>query len=402
MKFKALLIPLLFLSSLIHAQDITGIWRGYFNSGYGVFKQQYKYEVQINQLTNKADLKGLEGVTYSYHSTTFYGKALLQGIYDNKNKSLTIKETKLVELKISDQSEPCVMTCYLDYRKEGNIEILEGTFTSVNAKTKSDCGSGYVYLERVPESDFHKEDFLLKKQKTTPPVAQQKKTTPPPAVKHTTPPVAQQKKTTTPPTALKKSTPPVTKTTPKTKPPATQKKQTTPPPVAKKTTPPAEKLKTPPPAEQKQDTIAATPQIKPVAPPEEKIIENNYPIPEVIKERDNPLIKTIVTSSEDINIQLYDNGEIDGDTITVYHNNQVIAFKKGLSKKPINLSVKADLYHTHHEFVMVADNLGSIPPNTALMIITTGGKRYELFISSDEKKNAKVIINYKPLAKDSR
>jgi len=40
------------------AQNITGIWRGYFNSING----RYKYEVQINQLANKS----LQGVTYSY------------------------------------------------------------------------------------------------------------------------------------------------------------------------------------------------------------------------------------------------------------------------------------------------------------------------------------------------
>ena len=84
-------------------------------------------------------------------------------IYDSKNKSLTIRETKLVELKIADRSDPCLMTCYLDYRKEGKTEILEGSFTSMNVNTKGDCGSGYVYLEKVEESDFTKEDFLLKK-----------------------------------------------------------------------------------------------------------------------------------------------------------------------------------------------------------------------------------------------
>jgi hypothetical protein len=57
--------------------------------------------------------------------------------------------------------------------------------------------------------------------------------------------------------------------------------------------------------------------------------------------------------------------------------------------------------NSHHEFVMVANNLGSIPPNTALMVITTGGKRYELFISSDEKKNAKVVIDFKMPGKES-
>jgi hypothetical protein len=51
---------------------------------------------------------------------------------------------------------------------------------------------------------------------------------------------------------------------------------------------------------------------------------------------------------------------------------------------------------------MVANNLGSIPPNTALMVVTTGDKHYELFISSDEKKNARIVIEYKEPGTDSK
>jgi hypothetical protein len=36
------------------------------------------------------------------------------------------------------------------------------------------------------------------------------------------------------------------------------------------------------------------------------------------------------------------------------------------------------------------------------MIITTGNKRYELFISADEKKNARVIIDFKMPGKDTK
>ena len=56
----------------------------------------------------------------------------------------------------------------------------------------------------------------------------------------------------------------------------------------------------------------------------------------------------------------------------------------------------ADEKDASHEFVMVADNLGSIPPNTSLMIITAGEKRYELFVTSTEQKNAVVKIVYQP------
>jgi len=44
---------------------------------------------------------------------------------------------------------------------------------------------------------------------------------------------------------------------------------------------------------------------------------------------------------------------------------------------------------------MVADNLGEIPPNTSVMIINAAGVRYEVFISSTEQRNAKVVIELK-------
>ena len=45
-----------------------------------------------------------------------------------------------------------------------------------------------------------------------------------------------------------------------------------------------------------------------------------------------------------------------------------------------------------NELVMYAENLGSIPPNTALMIVTDGTKRYEVRITSDLEKSG--VINF--------
>ncbi len=96
-------------------------------------------------------------------------------------------------------------------------------------------------------------------------------------------------------------------------------------------------------------------------------------------------------------IDYYDNGEIDNDTITVYHNNELVINHGRLSYTPITLKIQLDEEHPIHEIITVADNLGDIPPNTALMVITTPNrKRYEVFITSDEKTNAKVILEYKP------
>jgi hypothetical protein len=117
------------------------------------------------------------------------------------------------------------------------------------------------------------------------------------------------------------------------------------------------------------------------------------PLPKVLLTRANPLIKRIEAPAGEISIELYDNGQIDGDTVSIYHNNELIVSRAGLSKKPISFKIKVDATQPHHELIMVANNLGSIPPNTSLMIVTVDNERSEVFISSSEQKNAKLVID---------
>lgn len=379
MKYSfTLLYFLLVLNVSSNAQNITGIWKGYFvQSNFGFSEDRYKFEVQVEQLPNNA----LNGVTYSYKTTFFYGKTEAKGIYTKKTNNILLNELKLLDLKIADHSEPCLMTCYLEYNKMGNTETLTGTYSSRNLKS-TDCGSGKVYLERSAESDFYKEDFLVKREKEL------KKNNKKTAKKIRLKPGAEdnlvdqpviQDKTTAKIAAPKK---PVNA-------PKVAEKPITAPKVAEKPVTKPDKKVIPPPAtvtEPKKEETASVP-----PPPVVKVL----PTPEVIKKRDNDLVKTITTSAKEFKIELYDNGEIDGDRISVYHNNQLIVSNKLLTDKPITFTIKADENAPLHEFVMVAENLGSIPPNTALMIVTAGENRYELFVTSTEKKNAVVKVQYK-------
>ncbi|WP_276501428.1 hypothetical protein [Terrimonas pollutisoli] len=119
------------------------------------------------------------------------------------------------------------------------------------------------------------------------------------------------------------------------------------------------------------------------------------PPPLVLKTRENALVRKIETNAGEIKINIYDNGEIDGDTVSIYHNNILIRSHIRLSQKPISFSIGLNPSQPHHELIMVAENLGSIPPNTSVMIITTPANRYEVFISSSEQKNAKVVFDLK-------
>ena len=400
MRLNFTFFSLLFLSCTVNAQKLTGIWRGYFSSSNGVYREgvrdeMYKYEIQIEQQSNN----GLKGVTYSYKSTVFYGKAQLEGILSLPAKTLILKETRLIDLKIGDKSEPCLMTCYLDYARMGKLEVLEGTFISVNIKDKGDCGSGKIYLERVATSDFKKEDFLLKKdtllKKKIPDTAKPRPMFPvaPGIATDNTKPILKPGST-----AGKTDNPSVKNNLPKSATPSQQKPIVKLPVVKNKPGAKDDKSKI---AGKSADRILEEPvnSTKEAPAMSQTEIIRKIPIPSVLKERENNLVKTIRTSEENIQIDLYDNGTIDNDTISVYHNNELVVSKNRLTYTAITIKIKCTKADNRHELIVVAENLGDIPPNTALMVITAGKERYEIFLASNEQRNAKIVIEYKPKEK---
>ena len=113
----------------------------------------------------------------------------------------------------------------------------------------------------------------------------------------------------------------------------------------------------------------------------------------VLQKREKEIVQTIAIDKSDIKIELYDNAEIDDDTVTVFLNNTLLLYKKRLTDKPLTVNFTA-FPNTDYELLMYADNLGRIPPNTSLMIITAGTRRYEMRISSSEQKSAVVRFRY--------
>ena len=134
-------------------------------------------------------------------------------------------------------------------------------------------------------------------------------------------------------------------------------------------------------------TIVLTRFDKPAFKPELKL-------PPSLANRKAELVKEIKVDTGSIKIDFYDNGQIDGDTISVYANNMPVVSNKRLTTKPVSIMIKIDLKRTEQELIMVGENLGSIPPNTALMIVYAGEKRYQLYLTSDEHKNAMVRFIY--------
>ncbi len=348
------LVPIPFFS--VQAQDITGIWKGYFRTSGGEF---YKLEFQISN--NKSYTA--TGVSYSYLDVRFYGKATMTGNYIRNSKKLRIREIRTVEVKNISGGGTCIMNYDLVYSRSGKEEFLEGTYLGRNErplKTDSsfwgDCGDGIVFLRRVTESDFYLEPFLRNR---TAPVN-------PPLVKKD-PPKTTNPVVTKPPVNNRPATPtlkPKTGTTTKTNPPARPKIDS------------VEKITVPVTNEEpiKKPTVVGT--------------------PNALKTRENELVKTLVVTDENVVVKIYDNGIIDDDTISVYLDKKLVLSQKRLTASALVVKIKMDMENPEHELVMVAENLGRIPPNTSLMVVESGDQRFEVRITSTEQKNAMVRFRY--------
>jgi hypothetical protein len=120
-------------------------------------------------------------------------------------------------------------------------------------------------------------------------------------------------------------------------------------------------------------------------------------IPRVIATRSNNLIKSITVNNPEVYLNIYDDGAIDNDTVSVYYDNKLIVSKARISDRPVSVTIHVEPSGNPHELVMVAENLGDIPPNTSLMVVRDGEKKYEVRIVSTEQKNAVISFRYKKI-----
>jgi hypothetical protein len=356
------------------SQDVTGIWRGYFITDQGDY---YRLEFQVKQNPTAA----VSGVSYSYLDVRFYGKATMTGAFLKGSGNFRIKEIKTVEVKSSTGGGTCIMNYDLVYSKSGNEEFLEGTYlgrtevtTGKNPYEWGQCGRGKVFLRKVVSSDFYIEPFLRKTvPNTTPNRSDTSLVTPPPVVRKTP--------TTTSPNTSKPGT---TRSTVAKRPVTTPKSNITK--TNTKVNRPVTEIQVKP----NTDSI-----VKKINEPSVKMPEKPVVItPAVLTQRSNELMKSLTVNNPNVTVRLYDNGEIDDDTISIYYDKKLLMANKRLSASPITIHLKLDEEDVPHELVMVAENLGRIPPNTSLMIVDAGDQRFEVRITSNEQKNALVRFKY--------
>jgi hypothetical protein len=106
--------------------------------------------------------------------------------------------------------------------------------------------------------------------------------------------------------------------------------------------------------------------------------------------------ETIFFKSDSLVLALYDNGEVDGDTVSVIINDEMFIDKQGLKSS----AFKKTFYLTPETgdsllVVLFADNLGKYPPNTGLLIVKDGEEQYYVRFKADLDRNAALVLRRK-------
>jgi hypothetical protein len=380
------IVPLILfalISISLQAQDFTGQWKGEFIdkstsfTGWGGDRCTYVLELECSgtQVT---------GYSYTYFSDggkRYYTICKLSGTINKASKSVEVKETERTKTNVPVTIRNCFQIHRLTYFQKADEQSLEGSWVPV-PNQQGDCGFGTTILTRriLQKNPAYLNNPVTK----STPVVKPKTTVPAPVVK------AVPKKTTPPAIVKKQPAAPVAKVVPK--------KVITPPPAKKATAPVT--------ARTEPDKKGNTEQVEPVTnnlpvadPVVKKEPQPNKPLDDSYKKRNSELIKTIEIDSSSITVALYDNGEIDGDSISLFFNGKLLLSHKRLSDKAIKLTLDVDPNHEVNELIMYAENLGTIPPNTALMLVYDGENRYEVRISSDLQKSGTIRFVHKQKTK---
>lgn len=120
------------------------------------------------------------------------------------------------------------------------------------------------------------------------------------------------------------------------------------------------------------------------------------PAATLVNERVSIPSETIFFKSDSLSIALYDNGEVDGDTVSVIINDEMFVEKQGLKSS----AFRKTFYIPQNEsdsllVVLYAENLGKYPPNTGLLQIKDGEDIFYVRFKADLDRNAAIVLRRK-------
>jgi hypothetical protein len=114
-----------------------------------------------------------------------------------------------------------------------------------------------------------------------------------------------------------------------------------------------------------------------------------------VAEREFDKPQEINFTSDSLVLALYDNGEVDGDTVSVLLNGEVIVAKQCLKTVAFKKTIYIPAGDFQANIVLYAENLGVYPPNTGLLVLIDGEERHNIRFSADYKKNSAIVLKRK-------
>lgn len=348
-----LLSLLLSAFSFSNAQMITGVWKGKVGNGLRPGKLELK-------LIQRGD--SLFGTSYYYESPNNYRRYSVKGYFNQQTNEVVWWDDELLELKsqrisvTSPGSVPLLMEA--DFNCPGSgIMMLDGkAVTKEEQKNK-----GELHLDKMENPLFKDEwDYVIENYTVG--------ANDPEFIDS----IAAIHKTMKQPEVIAVIPEPEVIQLPVPKPePVIAKEKTQ---VQKDTLQQIIKTEVPVPVIKETPVVSSKPPV----------------ILEKFIERKKVLTTELPLEGDTIEIHFYDNAEIDGDSISLFMNGKLVFEHVRLSDKPyiIKFSVK-DLSETN-ELVMVAENLGAIPPNTSYMIAYVNNQRYSANLESTENSSAMI------------
>jgi hypothetical protein len=324
----------------LDAQMITGVWKGKIN--------RQKVEIKIIQ-----DGDSLRGTSYYYESANHYRRYSIRGYFNTATNEAVWWDDQLLEEKAGKMNLSLpgrnAMLSSADFNCPGGGKmILDG-----KAGKKEDTDPrGEVHLDKIPGPSFTDEwDFVIDNYlvgandpyiiDSIGALAGIPEYNIPVEPSLSNPTYIERKKTATTPVAVSD--------TPEIKP------------------------------------LAQTPTVVKTAEPEPpKTIEQKF------ASRKKVLTTEIPLTGDSIELRFYDNAEIDGDSISLFLNGVLIFQHIRLTGNAYMIKLPVKDLQEKNELIMVAENLGSIPPNTSYMVAIVGENRYEARLESTEGSSAMV------------
>jgi hypothetical protein len=105
----------------------------------------------------------------------------------------------------------------------------------------------------------------------------------------------------------------------------------------------------------------------------------------------------IPVTGDSVELRFYDNAEVDGDSISLFLNDKLVFEHIRLTAAAYTIKLPVSELAASNELIMVAENLGAIPPNTSYMVAIVGENRYEARLESTEGSSAMVRFVKKSL-----